>query len=401
MWEPRGKTIDRDTLGSLEPREVLFEFEGEPLTFVARDRDGELLLVHSLSVFNRTSRYLVAPIDDRILDDLKAGRIDIRTGLMQSRCWVADIRENASVGSLWLDKFESIPGEVLPNSGAMLTPELEPLLRLRLVGPGVGAGKTTASDIRMAAQAAESSLRGLARIALVVKKRSGRPTRDVRYYSDPPYQYSKVASFELAFSRPQDSKLLPQDAEVFDEMGALLASGLASLRSDYRDLTAPKDLGSEEKYQLLEAIKALTPPTRGGVDRIEVGGSLVERLSEPPVLTRNDRRRVVEQLKTSRKVTRKEPPFRISGVIEAADQGHLTFILRELNPSELPGLGLVSEIAFWYEDHLSDNVVDAFNTLERVVVVGERIGSTYQALSVQEEADVSAGETEIASPVSE
>ena len=101
MWEPRGKAIDRDSLGSLEPQEVLFEFEGEPLTFVVRDRDGELLLVHSLSVFNRISRYLVSPIDDRILGDLKAGRIDIRTGLRQSRCWVADIREDASVDALW------------------------------------------------------------------------------------------------------------------------------------------------------------------------------------------------------------------------------------------------------------------------------------------------------------
>ena len=154
MWEPRGKTIDRESLGSLEPREVLFEFEGEPLTFVVRDRDGELLLVHSLSVFNRTSRYLVAPIDDRTLGDLKAGRIDIRTGLMQSRCWVADILEDASVGSLWRVKFESIPDEVLPRSGAMLTAELEPLFRIRLIGQGVGPGKTSAADVRMAAQAA-------------------------------------------------------------------------------------------------------------------------------------------------------------------------------------------------------------------------------------------------------
>ena len=401
MWEPRGSLLDRKALGSLEPEEILFEFEGEPLTFTASDQDGELLLVHNLSVFDRTSRYLVSPIDDRTLGELKAGRIDIRTGLRQSRCWVADILADATVGSIWLVKFDSLPEEVLPRSGAMLTPELEPLLRVRLVGSGVGAGKTSASDIRMAAQAAESSMRGLARIALAVKKRSGRPTRDVRYYANPPYQYSKVASFEIAFGRPQESRLLAQDGEVFDEMAALLASGLASLRSEDRTFSGHEDLGEEEKYQLLEAIKALTPPTRGGVDRIEVGGSLVERMARPPVLTRDDRRRVVERLKTSRKVSRKEAPFRISGVIEAADQGHLTFILRDLSPRELPGVGPVEEIRFWFEDHFYDDVMDAFTTLERVVVVGERIGSAYQALDIQEAADVAPEDLEIAGPVSE
>jgi hypothetical protein len=48
MWNPEAKEIPVETLPTLLPGEVLFEFE-EPLTFVCPDRDGQLLLAHSLN----------------------------------------------------------------------------------------------------------------------------------------------------------------------------------------------------------------------------------------------------------------------------------------------------------------------------------------------------------------
>ncbi|MBX6315083.1 MAG: hypothetical protein IRY99_19535 [Isosphaeraceae bacterium] len=124
-WEPEGNKIADGRLGSLEPVEVLFEFEGEPLTFVARDPDGGLLLLHDtilhdVMAFHRTTRYVVSAIDSRILGDLKAGRIDILTALRQPRCWVADVVGDGSVKALWRVEFSSIPEKVLPRPGAMI-----------------------------------------------------------------------------------------------------------------------------------------------------------------------------------------------------------------------------------------------------------------------------------------
>ncbi len=189
MWEPGGNKIAEDKLGSLEPGEVLYEFEGEPLTFVTRDPDGDPLLLHNVTAFDRTTRYVVSAIDSRILGDLKAGRIDILTALRQPRCWVADVAEDGSVKTLWRVEFSSIPESVLPRPGAMVNPDHDPLFRIRLIGSGVGPGKTSAGDVRMAAQAAESGLRGLARIALDEKKKAGQVPRDIRHYSDLPYQF--------------------------------------------------------------------------------------------------------------------------------------------------------------------------------------------------------------------
>ena len=218
MWTPGGKSIEPTRLGTLEPSEVLYEFDGEPLTFVAQDPDAEPLLVHSLSVFERTSRYLASAIDSCILQDLKAGRIDLLTALRQPRCWIVDLAEDASVKALWRIDFGSIPEQILPRPGAMLNPDLDPLFRVRLIGSGVGPGKTSAADVRMAAQAAESGLRGLARVALDQKKKSGQVPKDIRHYSDLPFQFSRAASFEIALGRPRDT-LPGVDDEVFNEMG--------------------------------------------------------------------------------------------------------------------------------------------------------------------------------------
>ncbi|MGZ3383553.1 MAG: hypothetical protein ACXVB5_01385 [Isosphaeraceae bacterium] len=210
MWEPNGKLVDPEPLGSLRPVEVLYEFDGEYLTYLASDRNDDPLLVHNLCVFEGISRYVVSPIDSRILGDLKAGRIDVYSALQQPRCWVADLvpSEGAEppwrIQSLYRVEFENLPGDHLPIPGTMLTPDLDPLFRIRLIGSGVGPGKTTAADVRMAAQAAELGLRGLARIALDEKKQVGRIPRDIRHYSDLPYQFARAASFEISRLRSGD-----------------------------------------------------------------------------------------------------------------------------------------------------------------------------------------------------
>ena len=400
MWTPAGNEIAQDALGVLAPTDVLFEFE-EPLTFACRDRDGQLLLAHSLCAEGMLSRYLIVVTDERVIAELKAGRLDVLGALRQPRCWIADFGPEWEVKNLWSIPFDKVPVDVLPKPWAMLTPELEPLLRLRLIGTGVGPGKTSAADVRMAAQSAESSLRGLARIALTVQTRAGRPAHEVRYYSNPPFLSCRAASFEIAFGRPEERRLLPQDEEVFAEMGRLLERGLEILRKEDGRIRSEKHPESDEEIQLFEAIKSLTPPTRGGVDRIEVGGRLVEQLPSSAVLTRDDRRKVVERIKASRKAPRQVIHFRVMGVIPEADQDAFTFTLREFDSSDLPDIGTLTEISFQFEDRLYEDVMDAFNSREQVVVFGVKIGSDFQALDIQSPAAESSDDAGPASLPSE
>jgi hypothetical protein len=124
MWDPEAREIAVKTLPSFAPAEVLFEFE-EPLTFVCPDRDGQLLLAHSLSAEDGISRYLVVATDEQILGELKAGRIDLRGALRKPRCWIADVGPAWAVKRLWIIPFTKVPPDLLPRPGALLTPELE------------------------------------------------------------------------------------------------------------------------------------------------------------------------------------------------------------------------------------------------------------------------------------
>jgi hypothetical protein len=126
MWLPEGDQIANDSLGALIPEDVLYEYE-EPLTFVCRDRDGQLLLAHSLSAEGGVSRYLVVRSDQRNIDDLRAGRVDVLGALRQPQCWIVDFGPGWDAKQLWLIAFENVPRETLPGPGTTLTPELEPI----------------------------------------------------------------------------------------------------------------------------------------------------------------------------------------------------------------------------------------------------------------------------------
>jgi hypothetical protein len=382
MWEPNGKAIDSATLGELRPEEVLFEFE-EPLTFVCRDRDGQMLLAHNLCAEDSVSRYLLVVTDQEIIDGLEAGRLDVLAALRQPRCWIVDFGPGWEIKGLWWIGFDKVPKDHLPKPGAMVVPDLDPLFQLRLVGPEVGPGKTSAADVRMAAEAAETGLRGLARIVFDEKKQAGQVPRTVRDYSDLPYQYMRAASFEIAFGRPRD-RLPSVDDAVFDEMGRLLNLGLAAVRTNGEESVPIEGLDDNQTAQLFEAIRALTPPMRGGVKRIELGGELTGQVTTSRVLTRDDRLRAVVRIKAWKKVPAKGVLFRVTGVAEGADKGLDFFVLRKLEPSNIKGIGTVNEIKFFFDDHLYDKVSDAWNSEERITVIGERVGNDYKVLDIQE-----------------
>jgi hypothetical protein len=119
MWEPNGKAIDTATLGELHSEEVLFEFE-EPLTFVCRDRDDQMLLAHNLCAEGDVSRYLLVATDQEFIDGLKAGRLDILAALRQPRCWIVDFGSDWAIRRLWLTAVDKVSSDHLPKPGAML-----------------------------------------------------------------------------------------------------------------------------------------------------------------------------------------------------------------------------------------------------------------------------------------
>ena len=160
-------------------------------------------------------------------------------------------------------------------------------------------------------------------------------------------------------------------------MGAHLDSAFKALRDGNADCLIP-GLDQDQSTRLIEALKALTPSTQGDVDRVEIGGTLVERY-RPPVT----RRVISARLKIMKGGASSEEPFRVRGVISEADQELCSFKLRDLVHVGNTRFREVDELTFGFDEHVYEIVMEAFNSLERVVVVGEMIAGKNQALDVK------------------
>lgn len=126
MWHAPGKPDDSGRFPSFTPVEVLYEFDG-PRIFTIRDSDGGSNLVYWSDEDGQTTRYVVSPTSDRILDNLRGGVLSVLEALDQPRCWLCDVDREGNLLHCHLVDFESIPGDAKPARGTLLWPSLESL----------------------------------------------------------------------------------------------------------------------------------------------------------------------------------------------------------------------------------------------------------------------------------
>jgi hypothetical protein len=155
----------------------------------------------------------------------------------------------------------------------------------------------------------------------------------------------RVWNPEIAFGRPRD-RLPSVDDAVFDEMGRLLNLGLAAVRTNGEESVPIEGLDDNQTAQLFEAIRALTPPMRGGVKRIELGGELTGQVTTSRVLTRDDRLRAVERIKAWKKVPAKGVLFRVTGVAEGLTRGWISSCSESWNRATSRESGPLMRLSF-------------------------------------------------------
>ena len=131
-------------------------------------------------------------------------------------------------------------------------------------------------------------------------------SKALRELYDLPAQKLQAASFEVSFRSPFahpslfDSlppSELEEDKSIIDRICEHLQLGLAWLGNDLQEsFLDDKKLDPALKNRILEAMKYLTPPTTGAIQKTQVSGRAfkVDRAVE---LDRSDRRRVIMQQK--------------------------------------------------------------------------------------------------------
>jgi hypothetical protein len=117
----------------------------------------------------------------------------------------------------------------------------------------------------------------------------------------------------------------------------------------------------------LRAVKLLTPPSTGYIERIDVRGRFLQR---PIVLTRKSRKRVLAELRH----TTTERVGRFEGRLREFDKDEFTFILRETGDgTDVPGV---------FDDSLYDELLDYFTNDDRVIIAGVQRGTKLYVAAV-------------------
>ena len=363
MWQVQLPEWNGGNIRAVLPIEVLVEFE-QPLTFTFQDDYGTLLLAHLLSQDHNTSRYVAAPTNDEIIDQLKLGARSIRTALDQPSIYVIDLQPNGSLEKAWVGNLKKLPARVLPASDVMLYADLVPMIRLRATGPLIEPGSLPARVVRSLVGGAEKAVRLLTN-HVTGERKPGRPAESHRSLYQLQAQQFAFRSFEVAF-RPVDPAsgqlILNQEAiDVVSEVERLLSLGLQWAQTGEMDL---KNVA--ERAAVLEAVRELSPSQGSPVERVEVSGRVVSDsdTNHVPILSKSTRQLAGSAIGALHK-GRAVPEYVIKvGRVEAVDRGKWTVTVR--NPPN-------EDTTLVFEEEYLDFVLDALQTQVFVNVVARQI----------------------------
>src|SRR5689334_15397411 len=136
-WLPDGAVQLKAPVSAIVIESVLVDIDG-PRIFTTRHSGSSHLLWYVCDDAATEVRHVVVPITTAQLAELRAGRLSVLETLLQPLVWLIDVRPSTEgppeVQAAWEVSGFSLPQELLPAPGILLTPALEPLLCVRLLG---------------------------------------------------------------------------------------------------------------------------------------------------------------------------------------------------------------------------------------------------------------------------
>ncbi len=370
MWTVDGYACSPEQLDlAVEPAEVLYDFDG-PRLFTTMRRE-KLVLAYQCDEDHHAARYLFVPTTRETLSDLKLGRKTVREALDQPIGWVCDVPHGQTRPSQgWeVAPLAQVRSDRLPAPGVMLSPELQPLLSIRLIGPEISKEHLLASVVKRGVEAVTGALKALT--DFVLTSAEGRPRESRRRLYNLHAQRLAFSSLEIGFSLPDGGKqqeLLPVEAETLREIEGLFREALDWLSTTDQTVESPAPPGHGERaLALLKALDELSPPQYGEVEEIELGGRLGSSRGRRTRLTRAHSKTIRNVLKAT---SPRNPPLEVvdlHGRVRELDKDELTFMLREIQ-EPAPG----PEQRFSFEPTHLDELLDLFVSEELVRLVGVR-----------------------------
>jgi len=356
MWEVAGHESPWLRIGEMKPIKVLDEYD-QPTIFTVVTETGDQLLAYQCGMDRGVIRYILVPIDDRIISDLERNLVTVREALSdRGWTWLVE-RTRAGISIPRAVNFLDLPPTALPKPGARLAKDTHVILRVRLTGKELNSHQIPASVVKRAVDGATGAIRVLAAHALEMSDRAGRPADHFRKYYDLPAVDIAFNSFEVAFAAPTvPDRMVFDETPTLERIGASLQKGLnwASVRPSEK---LPEIFPLTPEWEaIVESLSKLTPPQKGVIEGVEVSGKLTGRY-RPTFLDRG----ASERISAERKRFTPNTGSRIQqGFIRELDKDRRRFILRDKYATDL--------YSVQFGENQYDDVLLAFDT-ERAVTV--------------------------------
>lgn len=120
MWTVKGQEQVASLFEPFTPEEVLVWVDG-PRTFTVNRASGTVFLAHWCCGDEAADRYLLVPVTDAAVEQLKTGGVTFRGTLVDaSRHYLVDVTNDGAVRQVWRVNAVDVPDDVLPHPDARL-----------------------------------------------------------------------------------------------------------------------------------------------------------------------------------------------------------------------------------------------------------------------------------------
>uniref|UniRef100_E6PV14 Uncharacterized protein n=1 Tax=mine drainage metagenome TaxID=410659 RepID=E6PV14_9ZZZZ len=345
---------------------VLYEAE-QPIIFLTHSTAGQPLLAYLAHESTASADYILASASPTKVQQLERGLAGVRESLCADWMWLLRIHHATGAVDLWSVDESAIPNEYLPIPGTGLRPEHSVVFAARAIGDGIALGRMPCSVISLVADAARASLKSVFDYVRAANT-EGRPKDSQRALYDLPVQRLRFASFEVGLAEPS--------AELFGDESIQLAISRLTDGLEWAvsasDQTEVPGQSPEEQEAILRSALALTPPSSGVVNAIEVSGTWLGNRRFH--LDRSARIKVNRRLRT----LRSERIVVFAGRIGEIDDDNLSFTLRETQD------GADHKGAF--PEDLLDDMRTHYYESNRVEISGVEVNGRFKATAVVQHA---------------
>lgn len=374
LWDVSGQEVDVISFERFEPQEVFIEI-GLPLFFLVDEWLGHKRIAYVCGVFDGIVRHLVVACKQSLFERLVADEVTMWQALNSGVAWIVDAEDTEDgylVKQAWSVEIENLPRRVLPDPYMTINKEIVPLLVLKGDGPELSKDGVPVNSANYIIKSGQNAIRPLVEFAYV-DRYGDYNHEEIKQYCNVEVKETKAASFEVSFGLKGVESL---DVELLNDVIELASIGVGyfdAICNRQLDLESMgefernerlteavlsfQELAKDKQSAILKAMKFLTPPQRGDIKTMSVGG-MFSTFGDKVDFDRDASKQVKDAISKS-EVDDSESFYIFGKILGLRDGEPIGWAL---------SVDSGAEYCFYFEASMRDELIDFFKHKTKIVM---------------------------------